>query len=97
MDDLNKTERYEKNTALNIAFYDGRHEIVRMLLEHGDLMMKRTPDGITPFSQAEDEQTKKTFAQYQRLLPRFSGDLFECIYLLKSLSRIMEHFRSIIF
>ncbi|CAF3354349.1 unnamed protein product [Rotaria sp. Silwood2] len=77
INDLNRAEKYEKNTALNIASHHGYHEIVRLLLEHGDLMTKRNQDGSTPFNQTKDEKTKEIFARYQRVLPRFTGDLFE--------------------
>ncbi|CAF3404300.1 unnamed protein product [Rotaria sp. Silwood2] len=77
IDDLNGVEKYEKTTALNIASYHGHHDIVQLLLEHGDLMIKKNRDGLTPFSQAKDEKTKKIFVQYQRVLPRFAGDLLE--------------------
>ncbi|CAF2963797.1 unnamed protein product [Rotaria sp. Silwood2] len=77
IDDLNKAEKYEKTTGLNIASYHGYHEIVRLLLEHGDFMTKRNQDGFTPFSQAKDQKTKEIFSQYQRVVPRFAGDLLE--------------------
>jgi hypothetical protein len=77
MRDLDRVEEYKKDTALNIASSHGHHEIVRMLLEHGDFMMKRNRDGRTPFSQAKDEHTKRTFAQFQQIAPRFAGDLLE--------------------
>jgi hypothetical protein len=75
--DLHRVEKYENNTALNIASYRGHHQVVRMLLEHGDFMMKRNRNGGTPFSQAKDDRTKRTFVQFQQIAPRFAGDLLE--------------------
>ncbi|CAF2115691.1 unnamed protein product [Rotaria magnacalcarata] len=77
MNDLDKAEKHEQTTALSIASRLGHHEIVRILLEHGDLMAKRNQDGSTPFRQAKDERTKEIFVQYQHLVPRFAGDLLE--------------------
>jgi hypothetical protein len=77
MNDLNAFENNEENTALNIASQNARYEIVQMLLEHGDCMMKRNRSGLTPFIQAKDERTRQIFAQYQRPLPRFAGDFLE--------------------
>jgi hypothetical protein len=77
IEDLDRAEKDEENTALNIASQNACHEIVRMLLEHGDSMMKRNRYGLTPFNQAKDERIRQIFAQYQHPLPRFAGDLLE--------------------
>jgi len=77
MDELNSFEKNENITALVIASQRGYFEIVQLLLEHGDSMVNRNHHGLTPFSQARNEQTRQIFVRYQRPLPRFAGDLIE--------------------
>ena len=63
IDELNKLEINEETTALHIASENACYDIVQLLLDHGDCMIKRDRHGLTPFNQAKDERMKRIFAQ----------------------------------
>jgi len=77
IDDLRACEKSRDKTALHISSKQGHHEIIRLLLEHNDFMMKCGRLGMTPLSQAKDDVTRQTFIRFHRSLPRFIGNLIE--------------------
>ena len=76
-DELSIAEQGEPDTALHIASRHGHLEIVRMLLDYGDLMTKKNKKGVTAFRSAKDDQIKQVFILHQQPLPRFSGNILE--------------------